>query len=264
MIIDFHTHAFPAAIAEDAMTNLEKTAELTPYGNGTIEALLERNQKRGIAKSVLLNIAVSTKSVTRMNDFAIEMANREASLLPFGTLHPELKNWEAEMLRLKENGIKGIKLHPCYQKFEMNDQKVYPMYEAITAQEMIVLFHGGLDPLDMSKDYASPKAILQVKQNFPQMKMVVAHAGAAFSFDAAEEYLWGQEIYLDISFIGGRMGMAQFQRFINMHDADRILYGSDYPWHDEEELLLLKNAALPEALQEKILYGNAKRLLGEA
>ena len=45
--------------------------------------------------------------------------------------------------------------------------------------------------------------------------------------------------------------------------SKRIIFGSDYPFSDQEiELLKVKRAEISEPEKEDILHGNAERLLG--
>ena len=50
-----------------------------------------------------------------------------------------------ELERLKENGIKGVKLHPDYQDFYADDEKMLPIYEKIGSLNMITVFHCGTE-----------------------------------------------------------------------------------------------------------------------
>lgn len=133
---DFHTHAYPEMIA-DRLT--ERMAPYSPagkrYGNGTLQALTARNARQEIAACVQLNIAASPGSVPRMNEFAIK-ANAISGIYAFGALHPAYEKMEEELCRLRDAGIKGIKLHPAAQRFRMDAESVFPLYEAMAKHDM--------------------------------------------------------------------------------------------------------------------------------
>jgi len=53
------------------------------------------------------------------------------------------------------------------------------------------------------------------------------------------------------------------QAIIDKHGADRILFGSDLPWHRPVwEMRLLNSLDLSDADREKICFRNAMKLLG--
>lgn len=265
MIIDIHTHAYPPAIARRTMKSLSDVVgpEHLPFGNGTLEDLVARQRKRGIELSVVLNMAVKPHSVPRINNFALEV-NAKQGLMAFGAMHPDMtkEEMQLELTRLKNAGIKGIKLHPCYQVFQIDDKKAYFLYEQIIEFDMVLLFHAGLDPMDMQHNFASPEASLKVHKDLPELKMILAHMGGAYQPAEAERVLWGQDVYLDIALCGNDINGDQVQRLFDNHPNDKILYGSDYPWHDEEELWLLQYPGLSEAQKEMVFYKNAASLLG--
>ncbi len=243
------------------MDNITRVSGFEGHGDGTLAALQARRQARNIDLCVLLNIAASPESVAHVNDYAIRV-DREEGICAFGSVHPSNDNFAGEIARLRDAGIKGIKLHPCYQKFMIDDPAVFPVYEAIVKAGMLVLFHAGLDPLDPTKSYATPRASLKMHRLFPEMKMILAHLGGAREFGDAERCLWGEDIYMDISCMAGYAPGGVIRRFFKKHRMDRILYGSDFPWHDGEELKMLDTLPLSREQKEAVLAGNARALLG--
>jgi len=59
------------------------------------------------------------------------------------------------------------------------------------------------------------------------------------------------------------LDMGMMKEIIKKHGADRILFGSDYPWHlPSQEISLIRSLDISEEEKEMILGGNAARLLG--
>ncbi len=259
---DFHTHAYPEAIADWLTGHMApKSPAGRRYGTGTLTELLERNANRGIQACVELNIAASPAGVQRMNDFAIKN-NQYEGIYAFGALHPQFDKIGEELRRLKDEGIKGIKLHPSAQKFAMDDKRALMLYEQIAKYDMIVLFHCGRDPQDEGIDYASPAVAARVLTYFPEMKAVLAHLGGMDELTEAREFLWGKKVYLDLAMTAGYAPEKGILDFLRIHPTEYILYGSDYPWHDEEELDMLEHAELTDVQKKNILWDNAAALLG--
>ena len=72
-----------------------------------------------------------------------------------------------------------------------------------------------------------------------------------------------ENLYFDTSFGYGQMTKDAAQRIIETHGADNMLFGTDLPWHTANmEMRLLDSLDLSREDREKILYKNAKKLLG--
>ena len=145
MLFDFHTHAFPEAIAPRAMQNLSYAAGgLKPQTEGTAASLKERMQCDGVDMAVVLSIATNPAQQTKVNDFAISL-NEDPALFAFGSVHPEAPNALEELERIHAAGLKGVKFHPEYQSFYADDEKMKPIYRKISQLGLITLFHAGQD-----------------------------------------------------------------------------------------------------------------------
>ena len=145
MIIDFHTHCFPDKIASKAMEQLRmRSGIVRPFHDGSAAGLLELQRNDGVDYSVVLNIATNPKQQRNVNDFAISLKEVDG-LVPFGSVHYDSPDALDELERLKENGIKGVKLHPDYQGFFVDDDKMLPIYEKIGKLGLITVFHSGYD-----------------------------------------------------------------------------------------------------------------------
>lgn len=123
MLIDFHTHAFPDAISGNAINKLSfVSGGLEPQSEGTVSSLKTEMEKEGVDISVVLSIATNPKQQTNVNNFANEI-NDEKSIFAFGSVHPEAENVFDELERIKSMWLKGVKFHPEYQKFYVDDEK---------------------------------------------------------------------------------------------------------------------------------------------
>ncbi len=263
MIIDFHTHAFDDAIAERAITKLEGVCNQKAYSNGKVSNLVEFLEQNNIDKSVLLPIATKPSQQTTINNWAV--AQKSDRVIPFGSVHPDAPDALEELERIKSLGLKGIKLHPDYQDFFIDDEKLIPIYKKCAELDLIVVFHAGYDPLSPNVVHAKPEASAKVFKQVPNMKMVLAHFGGMNYFDDVEKYLVGLEgeIYLDTAYLDGRIDKNQLERIIKNHGAERILFGSDFPWHKSTmEYDLIQSLDITEKQKKLILGENAMRILG--
>ena len=263
MVIDFHVHAFDERIAEKAISKLEATADSKAFNRGTIKETIDCFDKWGVDKGVLLTIATKPSQQKTINDWALNQASDR--IIPFGSVHPDAEDVFEELERIKLMGLKGIKFHPDYQEFFIDDEKMLPIYKKSAELGLIVVFHAGFDPLSPDKIHAMPEASASVFKAVPNMTMVLAHLGGMNHFDDVEKYLVGLKgnLYFDTAFINNNIDKLQLERIIKNHGADRILFASDSPWHEASgEISLVKSLGISDEDKELILHKNAERLLG--
>ncbi len=262
MIIDFHTHIFPDKVAAAAIPKLEKAGGITAHTNGTRQGLLDSMAQAGVDKSVVCAIATRPEQFEPILNWAAEFADER--LIPFPSVHPAAPDCLCQIDRIKEAGFKGIKMHPYYQEFYLDEARLTPIYERISARGLILLLHTGFDLAFPKIRRADPARILQVTEQFPKLKLVASHLGAWCLWDEVRDILCGREIYMDISFALDFLTPAQARNIIINHPADFLLFGSDSPWTDQKATLdLLSRLDLETDLQDKIMGGNASRLLND-
>ncbi|MEI6602239.1 MAG: amidohydrolase family protein [Clostridia bacterium] len=260
MVIDFHTHLFKDELAPKAIGILTAAAGIPNYTNGTRAGLLASMQHAGIDLSVCQHIATRAEQTQTINRWAIEMQSPQ--LISFGTIHPDFVDWEAEIDFLAAAGIKGIKFHPDYQNFTVDDTKMYSLYEKIFSKDLIVLFHAGVDLAFAPPHACLPKYLQDIARDFPQGNIVAAHMGGYRHWDDVEEYLIGKRIYLDTSYSFEELGNARMSRIIARHGAEHILFASDSPWKPQDGALEeIQSLQLSSKEIDDILGENAKKLL---
>ena len=174
------------------------------------------------------------------------------------TLHPDFKDIQNEIDRGIAAGVKGIKLHPDFQKFRIDDKKAYPIYEAAQGR-LPILFHMG----DIRYQYSRPEYLLNVIADFPELKIIGAHFGGWSEWGRGAELLAGKDVWVDCSSARQWMQKEQFIALIDAFGADRVLFGSDYPmWNPADELEYIEGLKLPADKLDDILYKNAVQVLG--
>lgn len=180
MVIDFHTHAFPDKLALRALSSLaEKAGGLTYYTDGTIADTDEKMKQWGVDKRVMLSIATNAKQQHNVNSFAIE--NNNDHIIAFGSVHPDAPDALDEIDRIKNAGLLGIKFHPEYQQFLIDDPKMFPLYDKCRALGLVMSFHAGRDLGFPDTLMAPPQRSRRVIDNFPGAKIVLAHMAAPCS-----------------------------------------------------------------------------------
>lgn len=262
MLIDFHTHAFPEKIAVRAVGSLSHAAGgLIPQTDGTLSSLKKEMEKDGVTLSIVHSIATNPKQQTNVNNFAITI-NETPGFMAFGSVHPDAPDALEELERIEQAGLKGVKLHPEYQGFYADDEKMKPIYKKISALGLITLFHAGQDNGFPPPYHCMPEHLLGALK-WLDGPVVAAHWGGLGAYSQVLERLCGQDIYMDISFGYGHIPKPFAQRILDKHTPDRLLFGSDMPWHRPDwELKLLNSLDMSDSDREKICFRNAQKLLG--
>lgn len=262
MIIDFHTHAFPDKLAPKAMSLLASRVDRAPTTDGTVSGLLALLDKNGIDRAVVANIATNPKQEYNVNNFAIETL-AEKRLYPLGSVHPDSPNIRAELLRLSEAGINGIKLHADYMEHDLDDDAFAVIFSTLCELDMFVLLHCGWDPVSPDHTHAAPDKIARVAERFPSLKIVCAHMGGTYNWDGVENLLAGKNLWLDTS-LAASYGLSkeQAKRIIDKHGVDRILFASDTPWEESDKsIAYIESLGLTADEKDKIFSKNALKLL---
>lgn len=240
MIIDFHTHAFPDTLAVNAVPALEKIGGIKAAGDGTIRSLVESMEKAGIDKSVVCPVATKKEQVRGINDWIMSVDDNR--IIPFGSLFPDMADVDDEVKRLVDNGVKGVKLHPDYQKFFVDDESVFPIYEACVKHGLIILFHAGFDIGLPEPVHAPPDKLAAVVERFKGLTVIAAHMGGHLMWDQVENYLLGKELYLDTAYFLSDLTEQRFLSLMRSHGTEKVLFASDFPWLDQYEAVQALNA----------------------
>ncbi|OHB84335.1 MAG: amidohydrolase [Planctomycetes bacterium RBG_19FT_COMBO_48_8] len=261
-IIDFHTHAFPDSLAPRAMKKLiEEAPDVKAYLDGTIGSLLGSMDNSGIDKSVVCCIATRPEQFEPIFEWCKKA--RSERIIFFPSVHPGDPKCIEQIGLIKHEGFKGIKLHPFYQEFYADEQRLFEMYRKLCDEDMMIVMHTGFDIAFPKERRADPEKLLKIKNAFPKLKFITTHLGAWQQWDEVQELLLGQEIYMEISFAFDYMSPETAGKMLMCHPEEYILFGTDSPWTDQEKTLLqLKNLMIPEKKLERILSRNAMSLLG--
>ncbi|MBQ8883404.1 MAG: amidohydrolase [Oscillospiraceae bacterium] len=263
MKIDFHTHSFNEKVAEKAISNLEVIADIKPFTRGLVSQTIERMDEWGINKAVLLPIATKPTQQTIINDWSKEQ--NSGRIIAFGSVHPDADDAFSELERIKEMGLKGVKLHPDYQGFDIDEERLFPLYKKIAELGLVCVFHAGYDCYSPNHVHAKPEASARVHKAVPELKMVLAHLGGYQHWDDVYTHIAGLdgEIYLDTSMCAGYISDELFVKIIRKHGVDRILLASDCPWCSAGETVkLIERVGFSEEEKEMIYHKNAEKLLG--
>jgi predicted TIM-barrel fold metal-dependent hydrolase len=259
-IINAHAHIYPVKIAEKATETIGKFYDLSPEVNtGTPQRLLEDGKKAGITGYVVHSVATAAKQVHLINEFIKSEVDAHPEFIGFITLHQDLSEDEmrAEIEWAITNGLRGIKLHPDFQKFNIDDEIAEKFYRA-SGDKLPILMHMG----DGRYEYSKPKKLVNMAKKYPEVRFIAAHLGGYLHWDEAPLYVGVDNIYFDTCSSLPFMETEKAHAIISMLGIDRFFFGTDFPvWDALAELERFNKIPLTEEEREMILGGNIKRFL---
>ncbi len=298
-IIDAHVHTYRSrGIGRQAMMGIYRT----DYG-GTPEELLALMDRGGIEKAVMVNmtpvvdmfdaavaklpanLSPSQRSqdeerirrqmigrLQRRNQWTCETAREHPQLIPFIGLDPSMsaEDLVAEIDRRRDEGAHGIKLHPPNQRFFPNDRRLWPAYERAQELGLPTIFHSGvLDYAPETGKYGHPKGYADLLTQFPRLTVVMAHLALGDFAACADLARAHSNVFFDCCWtingtdkppaISDADAVVAFRQI----GCDRIMFGSDYPWHDPLlDSARIQRLPLTDAEKRAVLHENAIRVLG--
>ncbi len=291
-IIDVHIHSYQSAQIGIQAQGGEK---ICGY-DGSIESTLSYLEKEGVSKCVMVNLlpsgdmrdvlmdrlpfglqdysgtaqtldATLIKRTKRRNDWSLNQSGMHPELITFITIDPimdPLTMQDEISEKVTEKDAKGIKLHPCAQRFYPFDRRLWPCYEAAQELNIPVVVHSG-DFSAYPVQYALPKYYLEVLASFPKLPLVLAHIAKPFWDEAkmiAQRYpsvnfdTTGvlSKNYIDIS-------DDFFVSIVREIGVERVMFGTDFPFIDpNEQIERMKRLTFTEEEKQLVFSGNAKRI----
>lgn len=258
IIHDAHTHIFPEKIAEKATNSIGHFYEFDNMCcSATTENLLKNSSEINVGYKLVCSSAVTASQVDSINSFIVSECKKNKSFVGFCALHPETENFIDVLDYIQENNLVGIKFHPDFQKFNIDDKSAYPMYKEAAKRNLPVLFHMG----DNRYDFSSPERLKKVLFDIPDLTVMAAHFGGYMRWDDAINLPKKDNLYFDTSSSLTKLSKDMALKFIEKFGEDHFLFGTDFPmWKSTEELERFLSLNLGKKTNEKILRLNFEKL----
>ncbi len=193
----------------------------------------------------------------------IQTCRHIPDLIPFCSVHPKDPRCIEKMHTYMQMGARGLKLHPNFQRVQPNDTSFSHLYKEYETYRLPLILHSGLTGREYrwssSHSFSALELVESIPRNFPEMPVILAHAGISqyqLAIKLAQKY---DNIYLELS----GQPAQHIRQAISVIGAERLLFGTDWPfWHQALALQALKHAVNGDLnARQHILYNNAARLL---
>ncbi len=245
-IVDFHTHLQTHWFNQPLLTETEFIAGLDRFG---------------VDVACIFTMMGFYGNCPAENDKLAAYARKHPTrLIPFTTVDAKLgKPAVEELERCLSTGLfRGVKFHNWLQAFapSMARETMIEILRCAARHRAPVLFHDGTPP------YATTFQIAALARWVPEATVVLGHGGLADYVYAAGQLLRDLP-NLYVCFCGPKAGDLPY--LVEMAGADKVMFGSDFGFSDwkilAEFLDNVRASGLPAPVLEKILWGNAHRLL---
>lgn len=182
-------------------------------------------------------------------------------LKPIGSIHPKLPDWREDLRQcVEQHGMKGIRLHPNYHGYALDDPASVELLEAATEKRLLVQIVAQMEdertqhPLVQVKP-VDLKPLVVLLNKMPEARVMILNANRAMSMTT----LAGSKVWLDIAMLEGVGGV---ENLLKDWPPDRLVFGSYAPFfYWESARLKLQESELSDAQLAAVAEGNARLLI---
>lgn len=254
-IWDMHCHIYPDKIAEKAVHTIGEFYGIAMDHPGSSTELIKSGDKIGVSRYLVSSAATTPMQVESINNFIASQCAEHPQFIGFGTLHPDMEDCEQEVARLKQLGLKGVKLHPDFQKFCIDSPRAIVLYRACAEARVPILFHTG----DKRYSFSSPVSLASAMDKVPDMVCIAAHFGGYSEWEKVVPVLNRDNVYFDTSSTLFELPAEKAGEMIEVLGEDKFFFATDFPmWDHVGELERFNKIKLTEKQREKIFSLNAK------
>jgi hypothetical protein len=235
--------------------------------------LLKDMEANNVVRALLMSVPGQTKASIK---FAQKYPGRFwvcGAADPKNLTEKVLKEVEAEMA---EDKIRALKFYIGYQHYYPDDEDAVPLYRLAIKYDIPVIFHTGDCVSTMARlRFSHPLNIDELAFRFPELKIVMAHIGNPWIWDAAEVIYKNENVHADLS--GLITGLPaeykeeyrewvrrQVQDAIYYCGANNMTFGTDYCLISHADAIdFFSKLRIKKEDLEKIFHQNALKLFGK-
>ena len=254
---DAHAHIYPGKIAEKATASVGDFYHIPMHNVGLPHVLAQRGGEAGIDRFLVCSVATKVEQVRSINQFIQEKCEKYPQFIGLGAWHQDITDISGEMDDIQARGLRGIKLHPDFQEFMIDDPKMLDVYKEAHRRGLPVLFHTG----DSRTEFSSPHRLMNVIDKLPDFTCIAAHLGGYSEWEEARRELSGTNVYIDTSSSLFKISPEEAKENIAHFGVDHTMFGTDFPmWDPKEELERFFALGFSQEENQAMLYDNFARL----
>ncbi len=229
-----------------------------------IDKYVEALYNEGVIAGILLpEYSPLTAGVLPVEE-AVKFQEKYPEFVAFGAVNPNVHVDPLSEFKKQLNlGVKGLKLHSVHGLFFINDSRLYPVYKYCEDKQIPVMMHAGTSVFRGTKlKHADPYTFDDVAADFPDLTIILCHAGRGFWYHIAEFLIKRHKnVYIDISGLPPKNLLKYYPSMEKM--SHKFLFGTDFPGVPgvKKNIDAIKNLPFSKETQNKIFYRNAKKIL---
>jgi len=269
MIIDTHSQLFTEKALETMPKPMLESYKAV-FGEEmvvSIRDILEDMDRAGVTMTVIVAVDAETVHGYKVpNDLIAEpVQENPGRFIGFASVDPHKGKLATEEFEwaIRDLGLKGLKILPHLIEINPNDPLMYPIYKKSIELDVPILFHTGTQFHAGTKiKYCQPLFLDDVAIDFPHLKIILAHFGFPWFYEAVAVIQRNANVYFNIAGWAPRHIPEPMVRYIDTILSHKVLFGSDFPLITRKRIVdELKELPLKEKTLDRIFSENAKRLL---
>jgi predicted TIM-barrel fold metal-dependent hydrolase len=186
-------------------------------------------------------------------------------LIPFGTVNPNLPGWQEDLRRCAEEyRMPGIRVHPGYQNYTLDDPVFAELLRRAAAHRLLVQVVCWMEDErhhnpQMIVPTVDPSPLAALVSDIPGLQVMVLNAFRNPGTAVFDRLVQLERISMDIAMLELIQGLNVFLKQVPL---ERIVFGSYLPYfYIEANLLKLQESELSAAQSQAIRIDNARRIL---
>jgi len=283
MIIDMHVHPFCKEATwgdldkiAKAMWGLEpkKLKRMRPFldtvaNEISIDDYIKLMDNFGIDKAVIVSFNITTAYgvfLVSNDDIANLVKLHPNRLIGFACVDvPAPDAIEQLEYAISSLELKGVKLAPPVQKFDISDKKYDLLWKKMKDNGIPLWTHTGHQTSTGGSiaKYGHPMLIDELALRHKDLTIIMGHMGTPWFWDAWSVASRHPNVYVDISAHPNLYSWFPWDAFTKYSVEDKVLFASDHPLcHWNKIIPAIEELPISRGFKKKIMGTNAAKLLG--
>lgn len=242
--------------------------DFEPATAETFDDVIKEMDETGIAKAVILG---RNNEPGSSNEELYKFLKSDVNERFYGFIGIEDMMVEEAVETIEKYGptgtFNGVAVAPTkiIPHTQVDDESLHPIFDAcekydlpfcITLSMLLTLNDDEAD-----YDYINPKHLIPILQKYPDLKVIISHAGWPFIQEGIAVAMHFQNLYLCPDFYMGFPGSEVLAEAADKGLGEQILYASCYPNAPYDYALAQYRKYFSREVMDNILYKNAERIL---
>lgn len=197
-----------------------------------------------------------------------------SKLLGYVVVNPMFPESAKDIKLIGSNSkFRGVKIHPDYHGYDMKSEAIQDFIGEVAEQVPLMLFHVSCME---GTGFAAYSEILRFAKKHPKTNIIMAHMAGIFqnhnypyfpNFEGLEAVRAAalDNVFVDTAHHLMYVYPGVMEKMVELIGPDHIVYGTDVPLQGPKQMRfaieIIQSLPLPDSEKEKILCGNAKRIL---